>query len=165
MSRDMLMVIASFFGSLGFAVLYNTRGRRILIPAFGGAFFWAVYLVFVHYVNNEYLGFFVVAILITIYSEIWARILKTPATTVLMPTVIPLIPGGALYYAMDAALRGDMILFAEKAKAALGLAVALAAGIMVVTSMRWPVDRLIRFCIRGLRGTALRSSGEKRKKH
>ena len=44
-----------------------------------------------HFVNNEYLGFFVVAILITIYSEIWARILKTPATTVLMPTVIPLI--------------------------------------------------------------------------
>ena len=49
-----------------------------------------------------------IAILITIYSEIWARILKTPATTVLMPTVIPLIPGGSLYYAMDAALRRDM---------------------------------------------------------
>lgn len=151
MSRDILMVIASFFGSLGFAVLYNTRGRRLLIPAFGGAFFWAVYLVFVYYVNNEYLGFFILAILITIYSEIWARILKTPATTVLMPTVIPLIPGGALYYAMDAALRADMPLFAEKVKAALGLAVALAAGIMVVTSLRWPVDRLVRFCIGAIR--------------
>ena len=32
--------------------------------------------------DNEYLGFFVVAILITIYSEIWARVLKTPATTI-----------------------------------------------------------------------------------
>lgn len=165
MSRDILTVIASFFGSLGFAVLYNTRGRRLLIPAIGGAFFWAVYLVFIYYVNNEYLGFFVVAILITIYSEIWARILKTPATTVLMPTVIPLIPGGALYYAMDAALRADMPLFVAKAKAALGLAVALAAGIMVVTSLRWPVDRLVRFCIRVLRRPAFGTSGEKRKKH
>ena len=58
--------------------------------------------------------FSVVAILITIYSEIWARILKTPATTVLMPTVIPLIPGGSLYYAMDAALRRDMPQFIVK---------------------------------------------------
>ena len=97
MTQDILSVIASFFGSLGFAILYNTRGRRIWIPAVGGAVFWAVYLIFMHFVNNEYLGFFFVAILITIYSEIWARILKTPATTVLMPTVIPLIPGGALW--------------------------------------------------------------------
>ena len=74
MSQDVLSVIASFFGSLGFAIIYNIRGRRVLIPAIGGAVFWAVYLVFLHFVNNEYLGFFVVAILITIYSEIWARI-------------------------------------------------------------------------------------------
>ena len=34
-------VAASFFGSLGFAVLFNTRGKRILISAVGGAVFWA----------------------------------------------------------------------------------------------------------------------------
>ena len=148
MTQDILSVIASFFGSLGFAILYNTRGRRIWIPAVGGAVFWAVYLIFMHFVNNEYLGFFFVAILITIYSEIWARILKTPATTVLLPTVIPLIPGGALYYAMDAALRADVELFAVKSKLAIGLAIALAAGIMVVTSLRGPVEKLVRFCLK-----------------
>ena len=108
MTQDLVTVAASFFGSLGFAVLYNTRGRRLLIPAAGGAFFWAVYLVLLHFFRNAYLGFFVVAILITLYSEIWARVLKTPATTVLMPPVIPLIPGGALYYTMDAALRKEL---------------------------------------------------------
>ena len=138
MSQDVLSVIASFFGSLGFAIIYNIRGRRVWIPAIGGAVFWAVYLVFLHFVNNEYLGFFVVAILITIYSEIWARILKTPATTVLMPTVIPLIPGGSLYYAMD-----DMPQFIVKGQAAIGLAIALAAGIMVVTSLRRPIEALV----------------------
>ena len=77
-----------------------------------------------------------VAILITIYSEIWARVLKTPATTILMPTVIPLIPGGSLYYAMDAALRHDAPEFILKA-------VALAAGIMIVTSLRRPIEALV----------------------
>ena len=144
MSDALITVAASFFGSLGFAVLYNTRGARILIPAFGGAAFWGIYLLLFHFIDNEYLGFFAVAILITIYAEIWARILKTPATTVLMPTVIPFIPGGALYYAVSAALRMDIPVFAAKARSALGLAVALAAGIMVVTSLRAPADLLYR---------------------
>lgn len=51
-------VAASFFGSLGFAVLFNTRGKRILISAVGGAVFWGLYLVFIHFVDNQYLGFF-----------------------------------------------------------------------------------------------------------
>ena len=80
-----------------------------------------------------------VAILITIYSEIWARVLNTPATTILMPTVIPLIPGGSLYYAMDAALRHDAPEFILKAKKAIGLA----AGIMIVTSLSRPIEALV----------------------
>ena len=35
MSQDVLSVIASFFGSLGFAIIYNIRGRRVWIPAIG----------------------------------------------------------------------------------------------------------------------------------
>ena len=53
MSQDVLSIIASFFGSFGFAIIYNIRGRRVLIPAIGGAVFWAVYLVFLHFVNTD----------------------------------------------------------------------------------------------------------------
>ena len=144
MNQELISVISAFFGSLGFSIIYNIRGLRIWIPAIGGAVFWAVYLIFLHFINNEFLGFFFVAILITIYSEIWARILKTPSTVILMPTVIPLIPGGSLYYAMDAALRHDMPQFFLKAQAAVGLAVALAAGIMAVTSMQHLISALIK---------------------
>ena len=68
---------------------------------------------------------------------------RLSATTILMPTVIPLIPGGSLYYAMDAALRRDMPQFIVKGQAAIGLAIALAAGIMVVTSLRRPIEALV----------------------
>ena len=138
MNQELISVISAFFGSLGFSIIYNIRGLRIWIPAIGGAVFWAVYLIFLHFINNEFLGFFFVAILITIYSEIWARILKTPSTVIL------LIPGGSLYYAMDAALRHDMPQFFSKAQAAVGLAVALAAGIMAVTSMQHLISALIK---------------------
>ena len=68
---------------------------------------------------------------------------RPSATTILMPTVIPLIPGGSLYYAMDAALRHDAPEFILKAQKAIGLAVALAAGIMIVTSLRRPIEAMV----------------------
>ena len=43
---------------------------------------------------------------------------------------------------MDAALRHDMLQFFLKAQAAVGLAVALAAGIMAVTSMQHLISAL-----------------------
>ena len=64
---------------------------------------------------------------------------RLSATTILMPTVIPLIPGGSLYYAMDAALRHDAPEFILKAQKAIGLA----AGIMIVTSLRRPIEALV----------------------
>ena len=46
MSQALWAIAGSFFGSLGFAVLYNLRGKRPLVPAVGGALFWAFYLLF-----------------------------------------------------------------------------------------------------------------------
>lgn len=141
---DLISVISAFSVLWDFLSSITSEDCGSGSQAIGGAVFWAVYLIFLHFINNEFLGFFFVAILITIYSEIWARILKTPSTVILMPSVIPLIPGGSLYYAMDAALRHDMPQFFLKAQAAVGLAVALAAGIMAVTSMQHLISALIK---------------------
>ena len=98
MTQAYMAVLAAFFGSLGFALLYNMRGKRILVPAVGGAFFWGFYLVFVQVTGNPYLGFFISAVLLTAYAEVWAIVLKTPVTVPLIPTVIPFIPGGGLLF-------------------------------------------------------------------
>ena len=58
MIQDVMSVIAAFFGSLGFSIIYNIRGQRLWIPSIGGAVFWALYLVFLYFVDNEYLGIF-----------------------------------------------------------------------------------------------------------
>ena len=44
---------------------------------------------------------------------------------------------------MDAALRHDAPEFILKAQKAIGLAVALVAGIMIVTSLRRPIEALV----------------------
>ncbi|MBQ1965266.1 MAG: threonine/serine exporter family protein, partial [Clostridia bacterium] len=41
-----------------------------------------------------------VAFSMSVYAGIMARVLKTPATTFITTSLIPLIPGGSLYYTM-----------------------------------------------------------------
>ena len=36
MIQDVMSVIAAFFGSLGFSIIYNIRGQRLWIPSIGG---------------------------------------------------------------------------------------------------------------------------------
>ena len=71
----------------------------------------------------------------TVYAEVFARVIKTPTTTFLVPSLIPLIPGGALYYTMNYALNEQWASFGAKALYTLELAAALALGIIAVTTL------------------------------
>ena len=73
--------------------------------------------------------------MISVYAEIMARLLKTPTTTFLITSLIPLIPGGSLYYTMTSVFEGDLLHFLDKGVYTLQLAVALALGIVLVSAV------------------------------
>ena len=62
-------------------------------------------------------------------------LLKSPTTTYLVPAIIPLIPGSGLYYTMNYAVRGEWDEFSARGLLTLKLTLALAAGIIVITSL------------------------------
>lgn len=45
---------------------------------------------------------------VCLWSEGMARVRKAPANIFMIPGIIPLLPGGALYYTMSALIGGDM---------------------------------------------------------
>lgn len=130
----LIQIIASFFGTLGFGFLFNIRGKKLFWAALGGMLSWGLFLVFQQIFSSEPLGYFLVAICSTTYAEILARIMKTPASTFCIITLIPLVPGGAMYYTTTYALSGNSQLFLSKAIYTLQLAVALSLGIVIVTA-------------------------------
>ena len=67
-------------------------------------------------------------------GETMARVMKTPTTTFLVPSIIPLIPGSALYYTMNYALNKQWSEFVQQAFYTLQLALSLAVGIIAVTT-------------------------------
>ena len=93
-----IQILTGTLGAFGFAILYNLRGTKLLIATLGGALSWGTYLFFGIWFHSEPLRYFFAAIAVTIYAEIFARIKKTPTSTFLIVPMIPLIPGGVLYY-------------------------------------------------------------------
>ncbi|MBQ6946833.1 MAG: threonine/serine exporter family protein [Clostridia bacterium] len=127
-------IFAAFAGTLGFGFLFNIRGKKLWLAAAGGMLSWVLFLVLGLWIESQVLRYFLVSVLLSLYAEILARLLKTPSTTFCIVSLIPLIPGGSLYYTMAYALQEHQ-LFVGSAVHTLQLAAALSLGIVLVTAL------------------------------
>lgn len=132
--NELTQVLAGCVGTFGFAVLFNIRGKRFLFAGLGGLLSWLLFVLLRHIIPSEAVNYFIVAMVISLYAEAMARILKTPTTTFITVSLIPLIPGGSLYYTMAYAFESDATRFLEKGLNTLELASALALGIIIATT-------------------------------
>ncbi len=140
---EIIQIITGFLGSLGFAVLFNVRGKKLIFAALGGLFSWAMFILLGLLIKNEPIRYFIVAVSISLYAEIMARILRTPTTTFIMTALIPLIPGSSLYYTMAYALESDLTRFLDKGIYTLQLALALALGVILTSAATKTFFRLL----------------------
>jgi uncharacterized membrane protein YjjB (DUF3815 family) len=73
-----------------------------------------------------------------VYCDAMARVLKTPTTIFMIPTLLPLVPGSRLYYTMFYLFSGQQALFMENMLAAVKICTGIAMAIIVVTgAMCW----------------------------
>ncbi len=129
-----IQVVAALFGTLGFGVVFNVRGKRLFFATLGGMLAWALYLLLFSLLKNELLCYFIVSLAAAFYSEIMARVLRTPAISFCIISLIPLVPGGSLYYAIASVLGDTPEQFFGKAAYTLSLAAALSLGIIMVAA-------------------------------
>ncbi len=139
---EILQIVTGFLGSLFFGVLFNIRGIRLFWAALAGFFSWSLFLLLAYWIPSEPVRYFIVAVTVSVYAEVMARILKTPTTTFHMTALVPLIPGGSLYYTMASLFGGNLENFVDKAIYTLELAVSLALGIVLVTAVSHTMTRI-----------------------
>ncbi len=135
MMQSLLQIISAFVGTLAFGILFNIRGKKLWLAAVGGMLSWTLFLLLGQVTDSEIFRFFIVSVIISAYAESLARLLKTPAVTFSIVSLVPLIPGSGLYYSMAYALAGNGANFTEKAVHTLGLATALSLGIVLVSAL------------------------------
>lgn len=131
--KEMIQLIAALLGSLGFAALFNIKGKKLIFAAVGGFFSWGVYLASSYIDPNPYFCGFVSTVLTTLYAEIMARIEKTPVTVFLVSATIPLIPGASLYRAMNCLMQKNYEDFSREGIYTLLFAASMSAGITFTT--------------------------------
>jgi len=129
-----LPFLFAFVASAGFAVIFNNHGLGIFICALGGGLGWLTYLLTAPILHSEISQSFAAAVSISIYAEVMARVRKCPVTGYLLVAFFPLVPGGGIYYTMEHAINGEIDLFLTSFLHTLGIAGALAMGVLTVSS-------------------------------
>ena len=122
---------SAFLACVGFAFILNLHGKGIIIAGGGGALGWLVYIL----LDSSLLGAFWAAMAIGAYSEMMARLAHCPATGYLLVSLLPLVPGGGVYYAMSYCVSGERDLFLAELLTTFGKAATLAVGAMLASSL------------------------------
>ncbi len=131
MSPIVVRLITSIVGTVGFAMLFKISHKRMVWAALGGLFTCAVYEL-VYYLGADLLiTAFIAATAMTLYSEAFARIVRAPALTFLLPCAVPIVPGSGLYYTIYNLLFYNEEALFKNGKNTLMIFLGMAVGISV----------------------------------
>lgn len=133
MSFYAVQTVMGVLGSIGFSILFGVTDRKLLWIALGSGAGWAVYLVCVARGYGIFAGLFAASLLVAMLSEVLARILKTPVILMLVPMLIPEMPGGDLYYTMYYLVQRQYVEFGNSSNQVLAEAGAIALGIILAS--------------------------------
>lgn len=133
MNAYIIQTIMGMIGSVGFAVLFGVYDLKLIWIALGGGTGWIVYLFCVGTGHGIFVGLFFASLYVAVLSETLARRLKTPVILMLVPMLIPEIPGGDLYYTMSYLVKKQFTAFGETSNQVLMEAGAIALGIILAS--------------------------------
>ena len=127
--------IYSFFCVFGFSVILNLPRRLIGIASFSGVVGWLMYIFLQQTTSNFILPAFIGSICVGIIGELFAILLKHPATLFTIPGIIPFVPGYGIYYMMYHIVNQDFDAAMTEGGTALFTAISIACGIVLATSI------------------------------
>ncbi len=113
-----------------FALLFGLHSVDILLAALGAAVGRAVYQIFPAG-SSEAIASFFAALAAGLYSETAGWFRRRPATAYMIASIIPLVPGGGMYYTMLRTFEGDPSGAIEEGLTTLMVAFALAVGLAI----------------------------------
>ena len=131
---ELLQILAAAVSTLCFGVAFHLRGKKLFSVAFGGCLGWVLFLLLGFFIESEVARYFIVSILVSLYGELMARLLKAPTTIYSVVCLVPFVPGSSLYYTMTSAFSGDMVGLFHNGSNTLKLAASLSFGVVIVST-------------------------------
>jgi len=130
--NTVIQLICAFCGSLGFALYFNVKKGKIVLASSLGLLCWAVYLIVMKACDQVFIASLVAAFVVSMLSEILARKVKAPSMIFYIISIIPLVPGGTLYYLMDAVVKSDKSMIDKNAYTLIWTIIGMGVGTALV---------------------------------
>lgn len=101
------LAIISFIASTLYGYIFNAPKNAIALIGVNATIGFLIYHFFANNLKQDIWGIFIATFVISILSELFARILKMPTTIFLTSGMIPLVPGIKIYYTMLSFIQND----------------------------------------------------------
>ena len=126
--------IGALIACLAFAAIHRNNPKRIIFCGLGAVISWIAYAIVAYITHDDiFISCMIAAAVGTIVSEAFARILKAPATIFLVMAILPLVPGGSLYYATFYLVTKDQVNARINGMATALSALGIAVGLILVS--------------------------------
>lgn len=133
-----LQIVAAFFGTLAFAVVFNISKHQLIYCGAVGGLGWCVYLLSFELTQELIISTFIATVVISIISHILAKLLKNPVTIYQIGGIFPMVPGAGIYKTLYFIVNDDY----TQATYSLYLTLQIAGGIAVAMVLVASIIRL-----------------------
>ena len=137
MIDNVILVILSFFASLGFAIVFRIERKFLLYAGLGGGLTRIVYLILMQLTDNRAIYMMFAAMFAAAYAEFLAPKMKTPSTVFLYPSIIPLIPGDLLYNTIVGLVLHDSAAFKSNGISCAIALIWMSIGFVLISTMNY----------------------------
>ena len=92
-----MQMIAAFLAVVLFSITLEVNKKFVFFAGITGMLGWITYLICRNYGINDILSYMISGIVIALLSYIFALIFKVVVTIFLIPGILPIVPGVAIY--------------------------------------------------------------------
>lgn len=131
----MLILLLALLGSITSGLTFNVRGYKLVFTGLSGVAGYLAYFLMLNWTGQSVLSIFIGAVVVGLYSEIAARLLRSPSTVFSIPGIFPLVPGITAYEAITLLTGNNLSEGWGKIIETVNGAGAIAFGILIVTAI------------------------------
>ncbi len=143
MIQGFIEMAGALVACMGFALIYQNKPKRVFLAGLCGAVTWGVCLIADHYTEgNIFVSYLIAATFGTMLSEVLARVTKAPATLYLILGILPMVPGGSLYYTTYNLVMGNQGTAKYFGTRTVLAATGIAVGIIIVSVITYYINYL-----------------------
>ncbi|WP_099469570.1 threonine/serine exporter family protein [Konateibacter massiliensis] len=129
-----IQTLGAFFAVVGFCGIMEAPKKFRFWSGAAGSICWFIYLTVLRLNDSKLISAFLSSLAVAFFAHMAARRLKAPMTVFLIPGILPLVPGGSIYYSVYYLIQNNSVQATYYLMETLQIAGAIALAVFLMDS-------------------------------